>query len=74
MSSSKRPLKVAEERVKMYEQRKNQHLFAAVCDGDPDRESDPYAFVEGDDEFTFTDKEKKPGAEREAGKRNKVRQ
>ncbi|RXN29728.1 mediator of RNA polymerase II transcription subunit 13-like protein [Labeo rohita] len=71
MSSSKRPLKVSEELVKMYEQRKNQHLSAAVCDGDQERESDPYAFVEGDEEFTFSDKDKKPGAEREAGKKNK---
>uniref|UniRef100_A0A673H6Z1 Mediator of RNA polymerase II transcription subunit 13 n=1 Tax=Sinocyclocheilus rhinocerous TaxID=307959 RepID=A0A673H6Z1_9TELE len=61
MSSSKRPLKVSEDLVKMYEQKKNQHLSAAVCDGDQERESDPYAFEEGDEEFTFSDKDKKPG-------------
>lgn len=74
MSSSKKPLKVSEELVKMYEHKKNQYLSAAVCDGGQERESDPYAFVEGDEEFMFSDKDKKPGPERETGKRNKVRQ
>ncbi len=72
MSSSKRPLKVSEDLVKMYEQKKNQHLSAAVCDDDQECDSDPYAFVEGDEEFTFSDKDKKPGAERETGQKNKV--
>lgn len=74
MSSSKRPLKVSEELVKMYEHKKNQYLSSAVCDEDPDQESDPYAFEEGDEEFAFSDKDKKPGPEREAGKKAKVRQ
>ena len=63
MSFSVRQLKVSEERVKMYIQKKNQYLSAAVCDTDQELDTDPYAFVEGDDEFTFADKEKKPGAE-----------
>jgi len=29
--------------------------------------------VEGDEDFMFSDKDKKPGTERETGKRNKVR-
>lgn len=70
MASSVNLLKVSEERVKIYVQKKNQYLSAAVCDGDQELDTDPYEFVEGDEEFSFADKEKKSGGE--PGKRNKV--
>lgn len=66
--ASSATLKVSEERVKMYIQKKNQYF--SVCEGEQELDADPYAFVEGDEEFSFTDKEKRPGAE--PAKRNKV--
>lgn len=54
----------------MYIQKKNQYLSVSGCDGEQEQDKDPYAFVEGDEEFSFTDKEKRPGAE--PAKRNKV--
>lgn len=33
---------------------------------------DPYAFVEGDEEFTFTEKKDKPGTEKDGNKKYKV--
>ncbi|KAK1786371.1 hypothetical protein P4O66_017608, partial [Electrophorus voltai] len=66
MSSTAGPLKVSEERVRMYIQKKR-CLSAAVGEGDLELDTDPYAFVE--EEFTFTDKERRPGAE--PGKRKK---
>ncbi|KAG5844433.1 hypothetical protein ANANG_G00162470 [Anguilla anguilla] len=71
MSTSKRPLKVSEERVQMYLQRRNQYLSAAIGDGDHEPEVDPYAFVEGDVEFLFPDKKDKQSGEREVGKKHK---
>lgn len=68
--ASSATLKVSDERVKMYIQKKNQYLSVSVCDGEQELDADPYAFVEGDEEFSFTDKEKRPGAE--PAKRNKV--
>lgn len=73
MSTSKWPLKVSEERVQMYRARRNQHLAAAVTDGDHEPEVDPYAFEEGDVKFTFSNKKDKSGGEREPGKKHKVR-
>ena len=73
MAASKRPLKVSEERVQMYLQRRNHYLAAAaIVDGDHEPDVDPYAFVDGDVKFTFSDKKDKLGGEREPGKRNKV--
>lgn len=72
MSGSTHPLKVSQELVKTYAQRRNSHLVSAIGDGEQNEEPDPYAFVEGDDEFTFTDKKDKPGAEREGNKKHKV--
>lgn len=68
--ASSATLKVSEEWVKMYIQKKNQYLSVSVCDGEQELDADPYAFVEGDEEFSFTEKEKRPGAE--PAKRNKV--
>lgn len=68
--ASSATLKVSDERVKMYIQKKNQYLSVPVCGGEQEQDADPYAFVEGDEEFSFTDKEKRPGAE--PAKRNKV--
>lgn len=70
MAPTSMPLKVSDERVKLYIQKKNQFLSVSVGDGEHEADSDPYAFVEGDDEFLFADKEKRPGAE--TAKRNKV--
>lgn len=70
MMASSATLKVSEERVKMYIQKKNQYLSVSVCDGEQELDADPYDFVEEDEEFSFTDKEKRPGAE--PAKRNKV--
>lgn len=70
MMASSAILKVSDERVKMYIQKKNQYLSVSVCEGEQELDADPYAFVEGDEEFSFTDKEKRPGAE--PAKRNKV--
>lgn len=73
MAASKRPLKVSDERVQAYLQRQNQHLAAAITDGDHEPEVDPYAFVDGDVKFTFSDKKDKAGGDREPGKKHKVR-
>ena len=72
MSGSGRPLKVSEDLVRTYTQRRNSHLAAAMADEDHEEEPDPYAFVEGDEDFTFTDKKDKPGSDRETSKRHKV--
>lgn len=72
LSTSKWPLKVSDERVQMYRARRNQHLAAAVTDGDHEPEVDPYAFEEGDVKFTFSNKKDKSGGEREPGKKHKV--
>lgn len=73
MSDSTHTLKVSQELVKTYAQRRNSHLAAAATvDGDHSEEPDPYAFVEGDEEFSFTEKKDKAGAEREGNKKHKV--
>ncbi len=72
MVASKRPLKVSDERIQTYLQRQNQHLAAAITDGDHEPEVDPYAFVDGDVKFTFSDKKDKAGGDREPGKKHKV--
>lgn len=72
MSGSTHPLKVSQELVKAYTQRRNSHLASATGDGEQSEEPDPYAFVEGDEEFSFTEKKDKPGAEREGNKKHKV--
>lgn len=72
MSGSTQPLKVSQELVKTYAQRRNSHLASATGDGEHSEEPDPYAFVEGDEEFSFTEKKDKPGSEREGNKKHKV--
>lgn len=72
MSGSRQPLKVSQELVKTYTQRRNSHLASATGDGEHSEEPDPYAFVEGDEEFSFTEKKDKLGAEREGNKKYKV--
>lgn len=72
MANSKKALKVSDELVQMYLQRKNQHLSAAISDTDHEPEMDPYAFVDGDVEFSFSDKRDKQCGEREVGKKHKV--
>lgn len=66
------PLKVSEELIKTYTQRRNSHLVSATGDGERSDEPDPYAFEEGDEEFSFTEKKDKLGAEREGSKKYKV--
>lgn len=58
--------------MQAYLQRRNQHLAAAIADGDHEPEVDPYAFVDGDVKFTFSDKKDKAGGEKEQGKKHKV--
>lgn len=72
MSGSTHPLKVSQELVKTYAQRRNSHLVSATADGEHSEEPDPYAFVEGDEEFSFTEKKDKAGADREGNKKHKV--
>lgn len=72
MSTSKRHLKVSDERIQMYLARRNQYLCTALTDGDHEPEVDPYAFEEGDVKFTFSNKKDKAGGEREPGKKHKV--
>uniref|UniRef100_A0A671RSB7 Mediator of RNA polymerase II transcription subunit 13 n=1 Tax=Sinocyclocheilus anshuiensis TaxID=1608454 RepID=A0A671RSB7_9TELE len=72
MVASKRPLKVSDELIQTYLQRQNLHLAAAITDGDHEPEVDPYAFVDGDVKFTFSDKKDKAGGDREPGKKHKV--
>lgn len=72
MSGSMQPLKVSQELVRTYAQRRNSHLLSASEDGEHSGEPDPYAFVEGDEEFTFTEKKDKSGSDREGNKKNKV--
>lgn len=71
MSSSTHPLKVSQERIKTYTQRRNSHLVSTTGDVEQSDVPDPYAFVEGDEEFTFTEKKDKPGNEKD-GKKYKV--
>ncbi|KAJ8403825.1 hypothetical protein AAFF_G00346930 [Aldrovandia affinis] len=73
MSSCGRVLKVSEELMQMYAQRRNLFLSASFSDasGEHEHDSDPYAFVDGDVEFTFRDKKDKQGGEREPGKKHK---
>uniref|UniRef100_A0A671RT58 Mediator of RNA polymerase II transcription subunit 13 n=1 Tax=Sinocyclocheilus anshuiensis TaxID=1608454 RepID=A0A671RT58_9TELE len=66
------PLKVSDELIQTYLQRQNLHLAAAITDGDHEPEVDPYAFVDGDVKFTFSDKKDKAGGDREPGKKHKV--
>lgn len=72
MSGSVHPLKVSQELLKAYTQRRNSHLASAAGDGEHSEEPDPYAFVEGEEEFIFTEKKDKSGAEREGSKKYKV--
>lgn len=67
----KKPLKVSDEIVQQY-QIKNQYLSAIASDAEQEPKIDPYAFVEGDEEFIFTDKKDRQNMEREAGKKHKV--
>lgn len=70
MTGSTHPLKVSEELIKTYTQRRNSHLVSAGGDGERTDEPDPYAFEEGDDEFSFDKKDK--GADRDGSKKYKV--
>lgn len=72
MSSSIHPLKVSQERIKTYTQRRNSHLVSAAGDAEQSDAPDPYAFEEGDEEFTFTEKKDKPGSEKDGSKKHKV--
>lgn len=72
MSSSTHPLKVSQERIKTYTQRRNSHLVSTTADAEQSDVPDPYAFVEGDEEFTFTEKKDKPGTEKDGNKKYKV--
>lgn len=70
MVQYRKPLKVSDDLVQQY-QSKNQYLTAIVPDREPER--DPYAFVDGDEEFPFPDKKDRQNNEREVGKKHKVR-
>lgn len=70
MTGSTHPLKVSEELIKTYTQRRNSHLVSAGGDGERTDEPDPYAFEEGDDEFSFDKKDK--GGDRDGSKKYKV--
>lgn len=72
MSGSSHPLKVSQELIKTYTQRRNSHLASTSGDEEPSEEPDPYAFVEGDEEFSFTEKKDKSGAEKDGNKKHKV--
>uniref|UniRef100_A0A803TMK3 Mediator of RNA polymerase II transcription subunit 13 n=1 Tax=Anolis carolinensis TaxID=28377 RepID=A0A803TMK3_ANOCA len=69
MVQCRKPLKVSDELVQQY-QSKNQYLAAIVADQEP--EMDPYAFVDGDEDFPFPDKKDRQNSEREVGKKHKV--
>lgn len=72
MAASRRPLKVSQERLQMYAQQRSLFLSSGE-DGDGRQpEADPYAFVDGDVEFTFRDKKDRQGGDREVGKKYKV--
>lgn len=71
MVQCKKPLKVSDEIVQQY-QIKNQYLSAIASDVEQEPKIDPYAFVEGDEEFIFTDKKDRQNSERETGKKHKV--
>lgn len=69
MSSSTHPLKVSQELIKTYAQRRNSHLVSTIGDAEQSDMPDPYAFVEGGEEFTFTEKKDKPGTEKDGNKK-----
>jgi mediator of RNA polymerase II transcription subunit 13 len=71
MVQCKKPLKVSDELVQQY-QIKNQYLSVIAADAEQEPKNDPYAFVEGDEEFLFPDKKDRQNIEREAGKKHKV--
>lgn len=72
MCDSTQPLKVSQELVRTYAQRRNSHLVSISGDDEHGEEPDPYAFVEGDEEFSFIEKRDKAAAEKEGGKKHKV--
>lgn len=72
MCNSSHPLKVSQELVRTYAQRRNSHLGSSTGDGEHGDESDPYAFVDGDDEFSITEKRDKVGPEKDGNKKQKV--
>lgn len=72
MSASTQRLKVSQELVKTYAQRRNSHLVSVAGDEEQGDEPDPYAFDEGDDEFVFTEKKDKSGPDREGSKKHKA--
>lgn len=72
MSSSSHPLKVSQELIKTYTQRRTSHLVSTPGDAEHSGEPDPYAFVEGDDDFTFAEKKDKLGTEKDDNKKYKV--
>lgn len=73
MVQCKKPLKVSDELVQQY-QIKNQYLAAIASDAEQEPKIDPYAFVDGDEEFLFPDKKDRQNSEREVGKKQKVRE
>lgn len=72
MCNSSQPLKVSQELIRTYTQRRNSHLCSASDDEGPDEECDPYAFEDGDDEVGVKEKKDKIGPEKESNKKQKV--
>lgn len=58
--------------MKTYTQRRNTNLSCVIAEGDHNEEPDPYAFNEGDEEFSFKEKRDKAGADRDGSKKHKV--
>lgn len=71
MCDSSQPLKVSQDVVKTYSQRRNSHLVSSSRDREHSEEPDPYAFEE-DEEDNFTEKKDKSGAEKDGSKKQKV--
>lgn len=71
MCDSSQPLKVSQEVVKAYSQRRNSHLVSSGGDREHSEEPDPYAFEE-DEEDNFTEKKDKSGTEKDGSKKQKV--
>ena len=71
MAGTSQTLKVSAELLKTYAQRRNSHLVSLSRDGDHGGELDPYAFEDGDDDFSFGEKKDKAG-ERDASKKQNV--
>lgn len=67
---SNKPLKISDERVQAYIQKINKCYKSCHLEADSKSEVDPYAFDDGDEEFSFPDKKDKQTTESDPGRKH----